>query len=126
MDFSSAAWCGPTSPQGSTTFRRRRSGGATSGGCSIPRVAGVGFQPDLDAVAKRRQLTELASGELWHSPVTAAHPATRRRATFLTGDENLIEISFAVQYGLSDPRAFFYAFDAQGDAVRLYAESIAA
>ena len=89
-----------------------------------PRVAGVGFRPDLQAVANRRQLTERASGDLWHSPVTAT-TSDARSATFLTGDENLIELSFAVQYGVSDPRVFFYGVDKQGDAVRLYAESAA-
>lgn len=89
-----------------------------------PRVAGVGFRPDLDAVANRRQLTEMASGNLWHSPVTAAS-TDPRSATYLTGDENLLEISFAVQYGLSDPRWFFYGVDREGDTVRLYAEATA-
>ena len=89
-----------------------------------PRVAGVGFKPDLEAVANRRQLTDLASGNLWHSPVTAA-TTDPRSATYLTGDENLLEISFAVQYGLSDPRAFFYGVDREGDTVRLYAEAAA-
>ena len=89
-----------------------------------PRLAGVGFEPNLEAVAKRRQLTEMASGNLWHSPVTATS-TNARSATYLTGDENLLEISFAVQYGLSDPRAFFYGMDREGDAVRLYAEAAA-
>lgn len=102
---------------------------APFGRCDIwrvryPRLAGIGFEPDLAAVANRRQLTALASGNLWHSPVTAA-TNDPRSATYLTGDENLLEISFAVQYGLSDPRAFFYRIDREGDAVRLYAEAMA-
>ena len=89
-----------------------------------PRLAGVGFRPDLAAVANRRQLTAMAAGNLWHSPVTAAG-TDPRSATYLTGDENLLEISFAVQFGLSDPRAFFYGVDKEGDIVRLYAEAAA-
>ena len=75
-------------------------------------------------MANRRHLTDRASGNLWHSPVTAA-TTDQRSATYLTGDENLLEISFAVQYGLSDPRAFFYGVDKQGIAVSLYAEATA-
>jgi hypothetical protein len=89
-----------------------------------PRLTGVGFQPAVDAVANRRRLTDMASGNLWHSPVTAAN-TDPRAAIYLTGDENLLEVSFAVQYGLSDPRAFFYRVDTEGNAVRLYAEATA-
>jgi membrane protease subunit HflK len=88
------------------------------------RTAGVGFRPDLDAVANRRQLTDRASDNLWHSPVTAAS-TDPRTATYLTGDENLLEISFAVLYGLADPRAYFYRLDKDRDPVRLYAEATA-
>ncbi len=89
-----------------------------------PRLASVGFQPDLQAFANRRQLTRLASANLWHSPVTASN-GDPQTATYLTGDENLVEISFAVQYDLSDPEAYFYGVDKDRDSVRLYAETAA-
>jgi len=88
------------------------------------RLGAVGFQPDLAAVANRRQLTRLAGQDLWHSPITASR-TDPQVASFLTGDENLLEISFAVVYGLSDPVAYFYAVDKDRDPVRLYAESMA-
>ena len=91
---------------------------------SYSRLAAVGFRPDLEAVANRRRLTRQAGADLWHSPITASR-SDPQMASFLTGDENLLEISFAVIYGLSDPTAYFYQVDKDRDSVRLYAESMA-
>jgi membrane protease subunit HflK len=45
--------------------------------------------------------------------------------SYLTGDENLVELSFTVHYFLSDPYAFFYTATKDRDWVGLYAESVA-
>ena len=101
---------------------------APFGRCDLWRVdyarsTAVGFEPRFDAMIDRRTLPRRASN-LWHSPMTAADtdPLT---ATYLTGDENLVEVSFTVQYRVADPTAFFYRIDKDRDVVRLYAEGAA-
>ena len=42
-----------------------------------------------------------------------------REAEYITGDENLVEVSFTINYFVSDPYAFFYRGDRAGDVVAL-------
>jgi len=88
------------------------------------RKADIGFRTDLEMLAERRELTRLANPDDWHSPVTAMN-ADPRKTSYLTADENLLEMSFTVHYTLSDPVAFFYRLDHRHDLVGLYAEAVA-
>jgi membrane protease subunit HflK len=89
-----------------------------------PRKADVGFRTDLDLLARRRELTRLADRDQWHSAIAAMN-ADPERTAYLTADENLVEMSFTVHYGLDDPAAFFYRLDHRHDLVGLYAEAVA-
>lgn len=89
-----------------------------------PRKVDVGFRTDLEMLARRADLVRSASPEEWHSPVAAMNQ-DRERASYLTADENLVEMSFTVHYRLNDPVAFFYRVDHRHDFVALYAESAA-
>jgi uncharacterized membrane protein YraQ (UPF0718 family)/regulator of protease activity HflC (stomatin/prohibitin superfamily) len=104
----------PPAPVG--RFEARRTG--------YPRKADVGYRTDLTQLAERRQLTLLADPDQWHSPVAAMN-VDPFRATYLTADENLLELSFTVHYALADPVAFFYRLDHERDVVALYAEAAA-
>lgn len=104
----------PPAPFGSWELRRT----------TYARKADVGFRTDLELLKRRRQLVLRASSKEWHSPVAAMN-ADPRRTTYLTADENLIEMSFSVHYTLSDPATFFYGVDHQVNFVELYAESVA-
>lgn len=88
------------------------------------RKADVGFRTDLDLLARRRELTRAADRDAWHSPVAAMN-ANPIAATYVTADENLVEIALTVHYGLVDPRSFFYGLDHRVDLVGLYAETVA-
>lgn len=89
-----------------------------------PRKSDVGFSTNLDMIDRRKELRQQSSSSEWHSPVTAMN-ADPEVATFLTGDENLLELSFTVHYSLSDPYAFFYGVNKDRDVVALYAENAA-
>ncbi|MEM1203366.1 MAG: SO_0444 family Cu/Zn efflux transporter [Acidobacteriota bacterium] len=89
-----------------------------------PRKADVGFRTDLQTLSQRQLLTRFANPADWHSPVAAMNPDPER-ATFLTADENLLEMSFSVHYRPKDPRAFFFRFDHGRDFIALYAEAAA-
>ncbi|MEM7355977.1 MAG: SPFH domain-containing protein, partial [Acidobacteriota bacterium] len=89
-----------------------------------PRKTDVGFRTDLSLVQQRRFLTLQASQGEWHSPVAAMN-SIPSQATYLTGDGNLVEVSFSVHYTLSDAEAFFYRIDHSRDFVNLYAEAVA-
>ena len=104
----------PPAPFGSWELRRT----------SYARKADVGFRTDLELLKRRRDLVFRASPREWHSPVAAMN-ADPRRTTYLTADENLVEMSFSVHYTLSDPATFFYRVDHQVNFVELYAESVA-
>jgi len=88
------------------------------------RKTDVGFKTDLQLLARRRELVQVADPDEWHSPVAAMN-ANPEQTAYLTADENLVEMSFTVHYGLSDPTAFFYSLDHSNDLVALYAESAA-
>ncbi|MCP4662786.1 MAG: protease modulator HflK, partial [bacterium] len=88
------------------------------------RKSDIGFRTDLRMLEERRELTRLANPDEWHSPVTAMN-ADPRQTTYLTADENLLDMSFTVHYTLDDPVAFFYRLDHQHDLVGLYAEAVA-
>ncbi len=90
---------------------------------SYPRKSDVGFRSDLRLIANRRALTRRASND-WHSPVAAMN-TDPSQASYLTGDRNLVEVSFSVHYTLTDAEVFFYGIDHGGDFVNLYAESVA-
>ena len=88
------------------------------------RKSDVGFRTDLDLIARRRELVRAAPRDEWHSPVAAMN-ADPDQATYLTADENLVEMSFSVHYALSNPSTFFYDVDHRENFIRLYAESVA-
>lgn len=89
-----------------------------------PRKADVGYRSDLEAIADRRQIMQRTGADQWHSPITAMSRDSRE-ADYITGDENLVEVSFTINYFVSDPYAFFYRADTPGDVVALYGESAA-
>ncbi len=89
-----------------------------------PRRAEVGFRSDLALLAKRQELLRAADPAQWHSLVAAMNTDTRE-ASYLAGDENLLEMSFSVHYGLSDPYTFFYRLDREHDLVGLCAQAAA-
>ncbi len=88
------------------------------------RKADIGFRTDLQLVAKRRELMRFSNPDEWHSTVAAMNPDPEQ-ATFLTADENLLEMSFSVHYGLTRPDRFFYGLDRPNDLVESYAEACA-
>ena len=89
-----------------------------------PRKSDVGFQTSLDLIERRKELRRQAAPNEWHSPVTAMN-ANTSVTSYLTGDENLVELSFTVHYFLSDPYSFFYSATKDRDWVGLYAEAAA-
>lgn len=89
-----------------------------------PRKADIGFKTDLQLLAQRKELARYANPDEWHSTVAAMN-TNIEQATYLTADENLVEMSFTVHYGLDDPTAFFVGLDHRHDLVGLYAEASA-
>ena len=89
-----------------------------------PRKADVGYRSDLEVIVNRRQITQSTGPDQWHSPITAMSRDSRE-AEYITGDENLVEVSFTINYFVSDPYAFFYRGDRAGDVVALYGQSAA-
>ncbi len=90
----------------------------------LARKSDIGFKTDLRLLERRRELVRVADPDEWHSTVTAMN-MNPEQATYLTADENLVEMSFTIHYGLDDPAAFFYSLDHQNDLVALYAEAAA-
>ena len=88
------------------------------------RKTDVGFRTDIGLLARRRELVRRASRDEWHCPVAAMN-ANPVQATYLTADENLVEMSFSVHWTLSDPVAFFFGVNHREDFVGLYAEAVA-
>ena len=86
-----------------------------------PRRADLGYRSNLEAVANRRQIARRAGASQWHSPVTAMS-SDFPDAAYITGDENLVEVSFTINYFVSDAYAFFYRTDTPGAVVALYGE----
>jgi uncharacterized protein len=89
-----------------------------------PRRSDIGFRTDLGQLARRQDLMRNADPAQWHSPVAAMNTDSRE-ASYLAGDENLLELSFTVRYGLSDPYAFLYRLDREHDLVGLCAQAAA-
>jgi len=88
------------------------------------RKTDVGFKTDLELLERRRELMLVADPDEWHSPVAAMN-ADVATTSYLTADENLVELSFTVHYELRDSIAFFYRLDHRRDLVALYAEAAA-
>lgn len=88
------------------------------------RKADVGFRTDLDMLTRRKELALLADPDAWHSTVAAMN-ADPERAVYLTADENLLEMSFTVHFGLAEPTTFLFRLDHRHDLVGLYAEAAA-
>ena len=86
-----------------------------------PRRADLGYRSNLEAVADRRQIAQRAGASQWHSPVTAMS-SDSPDAAYITGDENLVEVSFTINYFVSDAYVFFYRTDTPGAVVALYGE----
>ena len=89
-----------------------------------PRKNDIGFNTDLTQLAQRREIMKNVNPEQWHSPV-AAMSAQKTETSYLTGDENLVNASFTVHYGLSDPYAFFYRVGKDANVVSRYAQAAA-
>ncbi|MCB1154991.1 permease, partial [bacterium] len=89
-----------------------------------PRKTDIGFRTDLTLLAGRRNLAQSQPPGEWHSPVAAMNTVPSETA-YVTGDENLLEMSFTVHYALSDPEAFFYRVTKDADLVSLYAQTAA-
>lgn len=88
------------------------------------RKTDIGFKTDLGLLERRRELVKVADPDEWHSTVAAMNMRPEQ-ATFLTADENLVEMSFTVHYRLRDAAAFLYDLDHQEHLVALYAEAAA-
>ena len=91
---------------------------------NYPRKSDVGFQTDLNLIDQRRDLMRVAPQDDWHSPVAAMNTRPAQ-ANYLTGDGNLLEMSFSVYYTLDSAERFFYGIEHRRDFVNLYAESVA-
>ena len=91
---------------------------------AYPRKADVGFSTDMEVFERLAVERVMAPSEDWHSPVASMNPRPDQ-ASYLTADENLIEMSFSVHYSLTDPAAFFFAIDHRRDFIALYAEAAA-
>ncbi|MBU1701111.1 MAG: SO_0444 family Cu/Zn efflux transporter [Candidatus Eisenbacteria bacterium] len=91
---------------------------------NYPRKTDVGYRTDLEMIANRRELRSQSPPDVWHSPVAAMN-SDPTVASYLSGDENLFEMSFSVHYFLSDPYNYFYELDKSLDLVNLYAQAVA-
>ena len=90
-----------------------------------PRKSDVGFRTDLSLIQNRRELmSPMAQGAGWHSPVAAMNKVPSQ-ASYLTGDGNLVEVSFTIHYTLTNARTFFFGVGHGRDFVNLYAEAVA-
>lgn len=89
-----------------------------------PRKSDVGFRTDLAALAQRKELTRLQDPHRWHSAVAAMNQDPEL-ASYLTSDENLLELSFTVHFRVQDAVAFFYRADRDRDLVGLCARAVA-
>ena len=88
------------------------------------RKADIGFKTDLGLLERRRELAKAADPDEWHSAVAAMN-INPEQATYLTADENLVEMSFTVHYRLADPSTYLYSLAGDNDLVALYAEAAA-
>lgn len=88
------------------------------------RKIDVGFRSDPELIARRRLLTLTASPQDWHSPVSAMN-IVPDEASYLTGDENLVNLSLSVHYRLEDPSAFLYDLHQPDRLVHLFAQAAA-
>ena len=91
---------------------------------NYPRKADIGYSTDMAQFAQIAVRSRFAPSEEWHSPVASMRPDPEQ-ASYLTADENLLEMSFSVHYSLTDPAAFFYGVDHSLDFIELYAEGAA-
>jgi len=85
---------------------------------------GAGFNWRLPYPIQRHELifvTQIRSVDVGHDTVVKA--TGLRESAMLTEDENIVEIKFAVQYRLSDARAFLFESKNPGEAVVQAAET---
>lgn len=71
--------------------------------CDLPWGLSV---VDRVKVDERRQVAISAS---WEAADPFELPAPIARGEYLTGDQNLVHVSLAVQYAISDPKAYLFA-----------------
>ncbi|MCP4899608.1 MAG: SO_0444 family Cu/Zn efflux transporter [bacterium] len=90
----------------------------------LVRKADVGFRTDLDLLKQRRFLTLTAKPQDWHSQVSAMN-VVPAEASYVTGDENLVDMSFSVHYEAAYPAAFFYSVEKPDEMVHLFAQAAA-
>jgi modulator of FtsH protease HflK len=86
--------------------------------------AGAGFQWRLPYPIQRHELifvTQIRSVDVGRDTIIKA--TGLRESAMLTEDENIVEIKFAVQYRLSDARAFLFESKNPGEAVVQAAET---
>jgi membrane protease subunit HflK len=88
------------------------------------RKGDIGFRTQLDLLDRRREIRLRANPAGWHSPVAAMN-SDPERVTYLTADENFVEMSFSVHYGLADPEPFFYDTEEAWGLVVFTAEAVA-
>ncbi|MCB2000008.1 MAG: protease modulator HflK, partial [Rhodoferax sp.] len=87
-------------------------------------TVGAGFNWRLPFPIQRHELvfvTQIRSVDVGRDMVVKA--TGLRDSAMLTQDENIVEIKFAVQYRLSDARAFLFESKSPTDAVGLAAET---
>jgi membrane protease subunit HflK len=87
-------------------------------------TAGAGFNWRLPYPIQRHELifvTQIRSVDVGRDTVIKA--TGLRESAMLTEDENIVEIKFAVQYRLSDARAFLFESKSPSEAVVLAAET---
>ena len=87
-------------------------------------TVGAGFNWRLPYPIQRHELifvTQIRSVDVGHDTVVKA--TGLRESAMLTEDENIVEIKFAVQYRLSDARAFLFESKNPGEAVVQAAET---
>ncbi len=86
--------------------------------------ADIGFRSNPAGLAERRELTEKASPEQWHSSVAAMN-SRPDEVSYLTGDEKLVDMSFSVHYAIAEPTNFLFRVDQAPQILALYAQVVA-
>lgn len=91
---------------------------------SYKSTVGAGFNWRLPYPIQRHEVvvtTQIRSADVGRDAIVRS--TGLRESAMLTEDENIVEIKFAVQYRLSDPRAWLYESKAPADTVVQVAET---